>query len=95
MKSTSEIPLIGLLAVLAFCEGTLTDQMGWAFSCSIGLDSSPVWRIRKISTLGGAHPLSVPENRAEAWYEMANSPTVNWAGSASAFDPCWAGFGKS
>ena len=31
MKSTSEIPLIGLLAVLAFCGGLLTDQMGWAF----------------------------------------------------------------
>ena len=74
MKSTSEIPLIGLLAVLAFCGGLLTDQMGWAFFLA-----ALAWILRQYGEFEkfrrwAEHPLSVPENRAEAWYEMANSP---------------------
>ena len=74
MKSTSELPLIGLLGVLAFCGGLLTDRMGWAFFLA-----ASIWILRQYGEFEkfrrwAERPLSLPENSAEAWYEMANSP---------------------
>ena len=74
MKSTNELPLIGLLGVLAFCGGLLTGQMGWAFFLA-----ALTWILRQYGEFEkfrrwAERPLSLPENSSEAWYELANSP---------------------
>lgn len=74
MKSTNELPLIGLLGVLAFCGGLLTGQMGWAFFLA-----AITWILRQYGEFEkfrrwAERPLSLPENSSEAWYELANSP---------------------
>lgn len=74
MKSTNELPLIGLLGVVAFCGGLLTGQMGWAFFLA-----ALTWILRQYGEFEkfrrwAERPLSLPENSSEAWYELANSP---------------------
>lgn len=74
MKSTNELPLVGLLGILAFCGGLLTDQMGWAFFLA-----AMVWIIRQYREFEkfrrwAERPLSSPKKTSEAWYELANIP---------------------
>ena len=74
MKSSNELPLVGLLGVLAFCGGILTGQMGWAFFLA-----ALIWILRQYGEFEkfrrwAERPLSLPENSSEAWYELANSP---------------------
>jgi two-component system phosphate regulon sensor histidine kinase PhoR len=74
MKSTNELPLIGLLALLALCGGLLTGQLGWAFFLA-----ALTWILRQYGEFEkyrrwAERPLSLPKNSSEVWYELANVP---------------------
>ena len=74
MRSTSELPLIVLLGVVAFAAGSVTEQMGWCFFlAALGWIARQYFQFEKFRRWA-ERPLQLPPNTSQAWYQLATSP---------------------